>query len=482
MNNTSNSITALISGAALTLAFAPFHYYILAFISPALLLLVWLNATAKQAFWRGWLYGVGFFGTGVYWVYISIHVYGHAPLLLAFGITALLVMFLGLFFAIQGYLLSKCRKYIMLVFSFSWVIFEWLRSWIFTGFPWLFLGYSQLATPLRAIAPILSVYGVSFAVALTAAMLVVLITNIANKKRLLINHIALILSVISIWLIGIFLMHKNWTYPLGAPIQVSLIQGNIPQEEKWDPKNIPVILSKYEELTSQQWAQQSDSKLIIWPEAAIPVFSWQAQKFIDHMAREALKHNTTTIITGVPINDRTNNKYYNGIITLGSEKSVYLKRHLVPFGEYPFMGGITRFLMTMMQIPMSEFTPGARKQPDFIANNLIIAPTICYEIAYPHEILDFLPQAQILLNVSDDSWFGESIAAAQQLEIARMRSLETGRYQLIAGNTGITAIINPDGSVQSQLPPFKQAVLIGSVQAMAGNTPWISIIKSYTKT
>jgi apolipoprotein N-acyltransferase len=463
------NIFALIFGALLTLSFAPFHLYILAFISPALLLLMWQSTEPKQAFWYGWFYGIGFFGTGVYWVYISVHVYGHAPLLLAFSITALLIMFLALFFAIQGYLWNKYCKVNLLFFPISWVLFEWLRSWVLTGFPWLFLGYSQLSTPLSGIAPIFGVYGVSFAVALTAVAIAIMVKSIIKQQFFLLKHYLLLITF-AIWLISIFLMHQHWTYPVGAPIKVSLIQGNIPQEAKWAPSQSALILAKYKKLTGEHW----DSRLIVWPEAAIPMFDWQAKDFIDHMSTEAKKHKTT-IITGVPIG--IDDKYYNGIITLGKNKSVYLKRHLVPFGEYPFLGVITKILMTVLKIPMSEFTPGPRHQPVFIASDLIIAPMICYEIAYPNEVLDFFPQAELLLNISDDSWFGESIAADQQLEIAQMRSLETGRYQLVAGNTGITAIINPDGTIQNQLPPFKEMVLTGSIQAMKGLTPWVLIAK-----
>ena len=463
------SIIALIAGIQLPLTFAPFNVYVAAIISPALLLATWVYTPPKQALLRGFLYGLGGFAAGLYWIYISVHTYGNAPLPLAFLLTGLLIAVLALFPAAQGYLLvrffsrNNLSKF-LLAFPASWVLFEWIRSWFLTGFPWLLLGYSQMSSPLRGFAPLVSVYGVSFLVALTAGAIVV-----PFVLRRLKPIIVTLLLIIIIWITGFWLTHQQWTQPQGKPVSVALMQGNIPQEMKWQPNATHRILADYEHLTKRYWPND----LVIWPEAAIPIFDWQAEHFLNIIQQKA-KQNHATIILGIPIEDLKTSKYYNGMLALGLNNSRYLKRHLVPFGEYPFLSIISEPFMKFFKIPMSGFTPGPKHQPPFIAANMTIAPSICYEIAYPYEILHYLPKAQLLVNITDDSWFGHSIAAAQQLEIAQMRALETGRYLLAATNTGITAIIGPNGRVLNQAPIFQSMTLTGTVYAMTGATPWVS--------
>lgn len=464
------ALFALIAGAILPLAFAPFKIRILAFLSPALLLFIWQKNTPKKAFFHGLLFGLGFFSFGVYWVYNSIHTYGNASPFLAAFITGTLIIALALFIALQGYLFALFHTQVtltkhLLAFPFYWVLLEWLRGIVLSGFPWLYLGYSQISSPLRGLAPIFGVYGVSFAVALTSGAMIAILENILEKKWR--NVLIAIIILLTIWTVSALFANKIWSKPTKA-MQVSLIQGNVPQELKWQDQEIPNILEKYQQLTEKNW----QSNLIIWPEDAIPLFNWQAEKYLKKINALAAKHNTT-IITGIPVQNRLTNNYYNGLMALGNNHSYYLKRHLVPFGEYFPLKFITKYLLDYLQIPMSDFTEGNERQPDFLADNIIIAPAICYEIAYAYKVLDFFPQAHLIVNVSDDSWFGKSIAANQQLEIAQMRSLETNRYQLTCTNTGITAIIRPNGSIAEQSPTFTEAVLTGKIFAMSGTTPWM---------
>jgi apolipoprotein N-acyltransferase len=462
------NILILVSGSLFTFAFAPFNIYLLSLLAPAILLFVWLHSSPKQAFWRGLLFGLGWFAGGVSWVYISVHNYGFAPLPLALIITLGLIAALACFPAIHGYCLNRFfptnnLTKIILVFPLTWVFMEWVRTWILTGFPWLLLGYTQIDMPLRNIAPILGVYGVSFFTAMTIGILV----NLFFTKKP--NKIFLLFSlVVTIWL-GSWLLGKiNWTHPTGAPIQVSLIQGNIPQEIKWQQNQTQNILRRYYQLTEQNW----QSSIIIWSEGALPMFRSQAQPFINFLDQKAKQHNTT-LIFGVAVDDQSNSKYYNAMQAVGKNHSLYFKRKLVPFGEYQPLASVTEFFMSMLQIPMSGFSPGSRNQPEFLADGIRIAPAICYETAYPQLQFHYLPAAQLLINITDDSWFGESVAAAQQLEMARMRSLEAGRYQLIGTNTGVTAIVKPNGEIQSQAPVFQEYVLSGKVYAMTGTTPWV---------
>lgn len=459
---------ALFAGATLPLGFAPFGWYVLAILSPALLLIVWLNSTKRQAFWRGWLFGLGFFGTGVYWVYISLHLYGASSVFFAGLATVLLIATFALYPALQGYLfnrffpnnnLAKC----LLAFPASWVMFEWLRSWfLFNGFPWLLLSDSQIDAPLRGFAPIFSVFGVSLATTLTSAILVA-IFYFPNKLR---SKIMLAMLIILIWGSGAILAQIHWTHPIGKSLKINLVQGNIPQEEKWIANNISTILSTYVQLTQQHW----DSDIIVWPECAIVINNLNAQEFLTELDNEAKKHNAA-IITGIPV--YKNLHYYNSVIALGNGQGIYSKQHLLPFGDYIPMRWIFNIFSQYVQIPMSDFTPGNASQPDLIAHDVIVAPFICYEIVFPTEVIKSLPKAQLLLLVTDDSWFGKSTALGQHLTTGRMRALETGRYLLFDSNSGPTAIINAQGKIVSTAPNFQQYVLTGTVQPMQGSTPFV---------
>lgn len=463
------SLLALFSGAILPLAFAPFSYYLIAEISLILLLFIWLHASPGRAFWYGWLFGVAFFGCGVYWVYISIHHYGNAHIFLALLILALLIAFLALYPAIQGYLLNKLfpennwSKFV-LAFPASFIILEWLRGWVLSGFPWLFLGYSHIDSPLRGWATIFGVYGVSFLIALTAGAIFSIFYFYKNKKLLL----WLVVFLVLIWGIGWGLAKVNWTKQVGEPIQVSLIQGNVLQEQKWQPEKKVAILNSYSLLT----AKNLSSKIIVWPEAAIPTYPEDVWLYLKLLSFVAARSNAT-ILSGIPFYDRDKNLFYNGIIALGIDSGRYYKRHLVPFGEYLPCKFALCWLHKFFTIPMSDFVSGEKNQSDLLVQGIVFAPFICYEIAYPSLVLDYLPKAGMLLTVCDDSWFGKSIALAQHLEIARMRSLEVGRYQLLATNTGITAIIDAKGHIVSQAPEFQQAVITEKVLHLSGSTPWV---------
>jgi len=457
---------ALIAGLMLPFAFAPFNVFPLAIISPALLLWLWLYVQPKRALLRGLLYGIGAFGIGVSWVYVSIHTYGQASVILAGVITALFVLILACFPAAQGYLLRRffARNYtskLLLAFPLSWVMFEWLRSWLLSGFPWLLLGYSQVNTVLHGYAPIGSVYLISFMVAVTAAAIVAFFELTKFKQRLL-----TVLIIIAVWGCGFLLSTVHWGNASGRPITVSVVQGDIPQHLKWKESDVANVLYTYWELTTPYWK----SNLIVWPEAAITITQKQAKKFLNDITQKTIPNNSA-LITGIPIEQGMN--IYNGMIVLGNGHGTYLKRHLVPFGEYMPWRGILAPLLSSVKIPMSDLSSGPNKQPNMIANHLKIAAFICYEIAFPREVRKALNKANLIVNVSDDSWFGKSIAASQQLQMAQMRAQETARYVISSTNSGITAIINPRGQVTARLPMFTRAVLTSTVQPMTGRTLWV---------
>lgn len=461
------SLVALFSGTLLPIAFSPFNIYSVAFILPAILLIIWLHSSAKRAFWIGWLFGLGFFGTGTSWIYISIHQYGNASVPLAAVITFAFCAFLALFFGLFGYVFRKFfarysdAKQCLLVFPALWLVFEYLRSTVLTGFPWILLGYSQLTTPLRGFSPIFGVYGLSLLTAIISGALVLL----ATKQHRIPKIIAMLLIF---GLIGSGWLFENhaWTKPTATPIKVSLIQGNIPQTVKWDPSYVLANINVYKHLTLDHLS----SHLIVWPEGAFPIYAQDAAPFISQLSKLAA-HNHGNIIFGVPIRDDKTQLYYNGLLLIGDNQGQYLKRHLVPFGEYTPLTSLFGKAMQYFNIPMSSFTPGPRHQPDLKVQNIRIAPFICYEIVYPVQVLNASSHSELLLTVSDDSWFGHSIALMQHLQMAQMRSLEVGRFQLLSTNTGVTAFISPLGKIIQGSSIDQRVVLTDDVQPMTGKTP-----------
>lgn len=527
-------ILLLIVGIILSTAFSPFNIYSFAFICPAVLCYCWLTATPRRAFIQGLMFGIGFFAAGTSWIYISIHDYGGASTLASGMITVGFVLYQALFPAIQGYLIKKLFNhrriseagFAFCLFPASWVLFEWLRGHLLTGFPWLLLGYSQLATPVKHLAPIVGVFGLSLITAMMAGALSIMGRRLSMKTKWI--GVAIIVLPVAI---GFTLRHHEWTQPIQSPIQVSLLQGNIPQQLKWQTGHQSSIINRYKTLTEAHW----DSGLIIWPEAAIPTFPSQVRPLLETLDQAGKQHHTQLMI-GIPLANYQTGQLYNGLIVLGQYQGRYLKRHLVPFGEYTPLKSIIGPINRWLNIPMSDFSAGPSWQPLLkIANRntfFYIAPFICYEIAYPLEVIDSvlghgkhdanqLPHtpphtrtrtsitttntmtsntttastmkeqhnisnnttqrnttANVLVTLLDDSWFGRSIASAQHLQIGQMRALETQRPMLMASNNGITASINATGAIVSVLKPFQVGVLTTQVQPRAGKTPFM-ILKNW---
>ena len=460
-------LIALLAGAFLPFAFAPFNIYMLAFFMPATLLHLWLKSSAKQAFWLGLAFGIGFFTVGNSWIYISVHSFGNATSFLAAFLTSLLILLMSMYPAIQGYLLRHFfkEKHVLLIclcaFPATWVSFEYIRSFLFDGFPFLFLGYSQLTNPLSGLAPMIGVYGLSLVTAFINGAILLIFYRMSHTQKL----IGIMLSLACV-LLGWSYQGHAWTKPLGQPIQLSLIQGNIPQSLKWNSNELNTILTKYMTLTNQHW----NSSLIVWPEGAVPIFPNQIPDFFNTLNQQA-KTQHATLIVGAPLNDQITQTYYNGLIMLGENTGSYRKRHLVPFGEFIPLQSIYGSIMKKLNVPMSDLSPGPKEQPPLMFNHVPIATFICYETAFPIETLDEMQGKALAINIVDDAWFGHSIAAAQQLQMTQMRALETGRYIAVTANTGITALINPLGQVVTMLPINTTSVLTVKATAMSGDTP-----------
>lgn len=449
-------LAAALGGASI-LGFAPFELFPLPVLTLALLFRLWQGALPRAAVWLGFWFGLGFFLAGVSWVYVSLHDVGGMAMPLASVATLLFCAYLALFPALAGYVFCRLPRADYwrnaLLLAGLWTLTEWLRGWLFTGFPWLALGYSQTPpSPLAGYAAVLGSYGIGFLVALIAALL-------AAGWR----HKTVWAAIVTVLGVGGLLRGMDWTQPTGKPVAVGLLQGNIPQTLKWVPENLPLSIDTYVDL-----AQKNPAALTILPETSIPLF-------FDQLPRDVLKALTQhgDALLGIAIRHREGG-YVNGAVAVSREPTfsvqTYAKRHLVPFGEYIPPG--FDWFFKRVHIPMADFSAGPRDQPPLEVDGQKIAPNICYEDLFGEEIIRSLPQATLLVNLSNTAWFGNSLAQPQHLQIARLRALETGRTMLRATNTGITAAIAPDGRVLGQLPAFTAGALRVEAQGFTGLTPY----------
>ena len=457
---------ALVAGAVTVAGFAPLAVFPLPFLTLAGLLLVWLRAAAQAAFWAGFAFGVGLFGVGASWVYVSLHDFGMMAAPLAAIGTLAYCAILSLYPAAAGWFLARLVRApltaVLIAFPAAWTLFEWLRGWVFTGVPWLTLGCSQVDSPLAGFAPVIGVYGVSFATVLCAGLLVLVATG--SLKDRLAGGVALVFA----FGLGHLLKQIEWTSLQGAPLKVALLQGNIPQDLKFQADRYAMTLSIYKRLI-----EASKGRLIVLPETAIPRFLDAVDpSYLKDIERTAVARRADVLI-GVPIRD-AEGRYFNSVVSVGASPSQrYDKSHLVPFGEFvpPGFGWIVK----TFAIPLSDFSLGLEHPRPLALAGQLVAPNICWEDAFGEEIIRQLPEATLLVNVSNVAWFGDSLAPAQHLQISRMRALETGRTMLRATNTGMTAIIDPRGRVVARLPQFSEGVLEGEVQGHSGATPYVKL-------
>jgi apolipoprotein N-acyltransferase len=462
-------LLAPLAGALVTLSLAPFGVWPAGILSCALYAWLLSRCTPRQALWRGWLYGLGLFGSGVSWVYVSIHVYGYASVPLAALLTVLFCAGLALLQALFAGVYVRWVRALpggMLVgFPALWVLFEWLRSWLFTGFPWLFLGYAHLDNWLAGWAPILGVYALSFATVLTGSCLF-----LAWRSRQAAALATYAVILVTLWGGGAILRPIEWVVPGAAePLSVALYQPDIPQERKWSPAEFPRIVEQFERALPRQYGHD----IILWPESALPRFYHQVRDILDPIDSHA-RLLDETLITGIPWREPGSDQYYNSIVALGAGEGLYHKQRLVPFGEYVPLESWLRGLIAFFDLPMSGFSAGSPDQDLLVANGYRLAPFICYEIVYPDLVAEGARRADLLVTISNDSWFGASIGPLQHLEMARMRALETGRYLLRGTNNGVSAIIDHRGRILAQSPQFEEVVLTGEAQVMLGSTPFAS--------
>lgn len=464
---------ALLSGAILPLGFAPFHLPGLTFIGLALFfaqlssgLTIPGKQGRKKAFQIGYVFGFGYMMFGISWVYVSIHEYGHLNFLLSGVITLLFVSYLALFSGLLAYGFHRTSAYHLkwnrcLLFSSLWCLSEYLRSTVLTGFPWMLLGFGQIDTPLKYLLPIVGIYGVSFLTCLAASLIAISVQEKTRKSAL-----PWIITSISLMIGPTFLNQYSWTTQERSPISVGVIQANLSMRDKWDESLFWTLVNYYRR---QSERLMINKQLIVMPESAIPAPESYVSDLLDHLHEKA-QANNTTILLGIP-SETSRNVYYNSLIALGMGTGSYQKRHLVPFGEFipkPF-----EQIIDWLSIPISNITSGPHNQELVRVDNHPIATLICYELAYPALLREQLPDAEWIVSISDDGWFGHSFAMYQQLQMAAALSIQTGRYQVVANNDGLSSVIDTRGNIIKSLPAYQAGILKSEIYASIGSTPWV---------
>jgi apolipoprotein N-acyltransferase len=453
------------AGSLITLSLAPFNYWPLALLAMIVLHLALADATPRQGMWRAAYFATGLQISGNFWVYVSMHEHGGANEFLASIMTLGLCLFLASWLLPLGYFYTRSirdKKYgKTLGFAAFWIFSEWLKTSLLTGFPWLFLGYSQLHAPLHDWAPVIGTFGISFILSYSAAVI-----STALITRKIPTETAM---VIVLWLMPLLLANIEWTQKKNdKAYSVALIQPNIDLEDKWDPDNREPIMNYFRQITRDL----KNTDLVIWPETALPDLYHNIPDYlaeIDAIAND----NNSAVIMGIASKWYHDDEpvYHNSIVAMGKGSGLYHKQKLVPFGEFVPLEEWLRGLIQFFDLPMSQFSAGLDNQDPLKAHDLVIMPYICYEVVYPDFVAQSAGAADILLTVSNDAWFGTSIGPLQHMQMAQMRALETGRYMIRDTNNGVTAVINHNGDSIAELPQFKRQVLKADVYAYQGLTP-----------
>ena len=485
-------LVAFFLGAVSVAGFAPYYMFPLPVVTLAGLFYLWSQAaTPRGAALTGFAYGLGLLLFGASWVYVSLHDFGAMPAPLAVIATFLFCAIYAALPAAAGYACAKPRVPALVRLSLlaptAWTLGEWMRGWVFTGFPWLATGYSQVPeSPLSGYAPILGIYGVTLAAATSAGLIVVLGLGAMERdegggmrdegeaafrvrprplRRLLAG-----LCLLGIWIAGYGLKQVEWTTPLGAPFNASLLQGNVAQDQKWRPEQVRSTLEIYRLL-----AESAPGQLIVMPETALPLYLEQVPPDYLSALAGSVRARGGDVLAGVP--ERTaGGEYFNSVVSLGSSpQQAYRKSHLVPFGEFIPLRPVLGWIVSVLAIPLQDFSRGAPDQRPLAVGGQRVAINICYEDVFGEEIIRQLPEATVLANVSNVAWFGRSLAPRQHLQIAQARAIETGRFMLRATNTGVTAVIGPRGEVLAAAPEYEIATVTYRVQGYGGATPYIRL-------
>ena len=482
-------LLAVLFGFLLPLSMAPFNWWPLGIISIAgIVTLLCGQQTTSVRFIYALSFGLGAYAIGVSWIYVGIHDHGQTGVALSLLMVTAFICFQALLLSVPFVVFGKVFNVsttitFLLVFPSLWVLGEWFRGWAFTGFPWLYLGYGHTDSWLLGWAPVVGALGISWIAAFCGALLALLVRQAQNFKAG--NHETIHLSssvvglvfVLLFWLGGNFLQTVRWTQPSGKPLSIGLVQPAMPLAIKWDPYKLPVIFEQFRSDTELLF----NNDLVVWPESAIPRFQHEVTDYLNSIAAEA-SDTDTALVAGILTaeaggqgHSRPNSfysNYYNSVVGLGLASGGYHKQHLVPFGEYVPFESWLRGVIAFFDLPMSVFSHGPTGQPPIKAKNAVIATAICYEIAYAELVRSSAENANLLLTLSNDTWFGQSIGPKQHFQIARMRAAENGKPLIRATNDGISALITEDGKVSATIPAHKRGVLEGILEPRTGLTPF----------
>lgn len=453
-------------GAAAALGFAPFGYYALTWLAMTGLLGLWWRAGPRRAAWRGFVFGWGLFGAGVHWPFVSIHEYNNVPLPLAVVLVCLLVVYLSLYPALAGAFAGATRRlprtlWALVFVPGAWLLTELLRGSGPLGFPWLSVGYTLTDAPVAGLVPLGGVYFVGALLVAAAGALVLLLAGSFTGR--VASVVLIVVTPLMLWLVP---APVTWTHPVGQQLSVAIIQGNFPQDTKWDPGYFKQTLARYRRLT-----RMTAAELVIWPEVAIPAVAGNVRNYlrsIDQLARSR----DQTVLVGT-LTQAEGGRYYNTVLALGAGSGRYRKRHLVPFGEYSPLPDFARQWLDIIHMNYGGLARGSLQQQPIRASGTNLGVSICFEDAFGAELAREFPDAGIMVNVTNDAWFAGTVAAAQHLNISRMRALEAGRVMLRAANTGISAVIGPAGRVTKRTNQFEVASIEASVQPRGGITPYV---------
>lgn len=461
------SAVACIAGALLSLSFAPVDLWPLAILMPAVLMWLWQGAAPKRAAWLGFWFNFGTFSVGTYWLYISLKLIGGAPMVLALLLMLALVAIMGLYHFLLGWLVAKFlppRGALRWVIGIpaAWLLIEWFRSWFLSGFGWLAVGYSQTDTWLGHLAPVTGQYGIALVALVMSGGLVTLVLG-TKRERIVAGT-----TIAALWGAAFAAGTFTWTQPFGRPITVAVIQGAIPQDEKWLSENLTKTLELYATMSREAYG----TDLVVWPESAAPALFNDLIPFFDEVYQEASGHGSALLI-GALREDKGN--YYNAVLALdpgATGPGWHDKQHLVPFAEFFPVPQFVRNWLRLMSLPYADFKPGAADQEPVAVAGQRVAATVCYEDAYGSSQLHSLETATLLANVTNDAWFGKSSARYQHLQISRMRAMEADRPMIRAANNGISAAIDERGLILVTAPEYEANVMRATVQPRTGLTPY----------